>query len=135
MVRLVSRESVRKNICAFSIDLVIWIYDYSSTNSLHLCYRYNPNVANEFSDTIDVIKQNLDNQTLVVKDNYQFYKILEHSTGLKVVESTPEVLETEQLAVLDAEQPLGNYTLSRIITSPKKDNSDIIYLYTVKEGE
>lgn len=98
-------------------------------------YRYNPNVANEFSDTIDVIKQNLDNQTLVVKDNYQFYKILEHSTGLRVVESTPEVLETEQLAVLGAEQPLGNYTLSRIITSPKKDNSDIIYLYTVKEGE
>jgi hypothetical protein len=98
-------------------------------------YRYNPNVANEFSDTIDVIKRNLDNQTLVVKDNYQFYKILEHSTGLRVVESTPEVLETEQLAILGAEQPVGNFTLSRIITSPKKDNSDIIYLYTVKEGE
>ena len=95
-------------------------------------YRYNPNVANEFSDKLAVIQENLSDETLVVHEYLDFYKIMEAKTDLKVVgglEGTPG-----KVAILgkpDAEMP--DYQLSRIITSPKRDNSDIIYLYTFTE--
>ena len=42
--------------------------------------------------------------------------------------------ETEKLAVLGKlEDKPEQYTLSQIITSPMRDNSDIIYLYTYTE--
>lgn len=98
-------------------------------------YRYNPNVANEFSDHLEVVRKNLTDETLLVAENYDFYKILEESTDVTVVDKVEDGVE--KLAVMGeaAEKP-ANYALSRIITSPKRDNSDIIYLYTVKsEGE
>jgi hypothetical protein len=98
-------------------------------------YRYNPNVAGEFSDKINVIRKNLNEGYLVVNDNYSFYKILENKSNIKVVNDFSEISDTSQIAILGTSAPPENYALSRIITSPKKDNSDIIYLYTVKEGE
>ena len=100
-------------------------------------YRYNPNIANEFSYSLEVIRDNLTDEYLLVgEENYDFYKILEESTDLKVTNK----VEGEKLAIL--EQPeieTKNYKLERIITSPMRENSDIIYVYqhTVeqKEGE
>lgn len=98
-------------------------------------YRYNPQVAGEFRHDLALIRENLTNQTLVVTDHYDFYKLLEHSTDLTVAESATEA--TEDVAILY--QPLAKettgktkYTLTRIITSPMKEKSDIIYLYTAK---
>ena len=100
-------------------------------------YRYNPEVATKFDDTLKIIRRNLKNQTLtdqtlVVGDkHYRFYRILEDSTELKVSESIPDN-NTNSIAIM-TRQPAGEkYQLSRIITSPRKENSDIIYLYTVK---
>ncbi len=94
-------------------------------------YRYNPNVADAFSDKISIIRNNLSDQTLLVRENYSFYKILEASTDLKV---TDEIKGEPSIAVLGA---LGNvqenYAVSQIITSPRRDDSDIIYLYTYTE--
>ena len=99
-------------------------------------YRYNPSVADEFKDNVTIIKKNLTNEKLLVYDHYDFYKILEKTSDLKIVNS---ISQKENIAVLgkiegDAKD---NYQISRIITSPKRDNSDIIYLYTYteKEGE
>ena len=95
-------------------------------------YHYNPNVVSEFSDTLSVIRGNLTDETLVVREHYDFYRLLEHSTDIKItdkIEGTPEKIAT--LGQM-AEKP-ENYTISRIITSPKRDNSDIIYLYTYSE--
>lgn len=95
-------------------------------------YRYNPNVAVDFSNNLEVIRKNLNNETLLVNENYDFYKILEASTELTIVDK----VETKagKLAVLGKlEQTSENYTINRIITSPMRDNSDIIYLYTVTE--
>ena len=62
---------------------------------------------------------------------YDFYKILEASTDIKVID---KIEETEKLAVLGKlEDKPEQYTLSQIITSPMRDNSDIIYLYTYTE--
>ena len=97
-------------------------------------YRYNPNIANEFSYSLEVIRDNLTDETLVVHENYDFYKILEESTDLKVTNQ----LEGEKMAHLGKpEAAPKNYTLSRIVTSPMRENSDIIYVYTysVTQGE
>lgn len=98
-------------------------------------YRYNPIISELFTDNIDVINQNLDEGTLLVNNNYDFYKILESKSNLVVINELNEMKPTK-LAMLSNKQPEG-YSLERIIVSPKRDNSAIIYLYTVtpKEGE
>ncbi|MBR2840153.1 glycosyltransferase family 39 protein [Candidatus Saccharibacteria bacterium] len=93
-------------------------------------YRYNPNVADTFNYNVGVIRENLTDQTLVVRDHYDFYKILEEKSELKV---TDKVERLQTVAVLGKlENSVENYTLSQIITSPMCDNSDIIYLYSYK---
>lgn len=95
-------------------------------------YHYNPNVANEFSDTLTVVRENLTDETLVINENYDFYKILEASTSIKVADSIEEgVKRIATLGKMDGQTDA--YTISRIVTSPKRDNSDIIYLYTYSE--
>ena len=93
-------------------------------------YRYNPNVANQFSHNIEIIKSHLKNGSLLVHDKYDFYKIIEDSSDLQITDS----FETgNSIAVLGRlEQVPQEYTLTQIITSPMRDNSDIIYIYSVK---
>ncbi|MBR3172401.1 glycosyltransferase family 39 protein [Candidatus Saccharibacteria bacterium] len=95
-------------------------------------YRYNPNIANEFSYNLEVIRENLTNENLIASENHNFYKILEDSSELHVVDTE----SGERLAYLGKpEKTPRGYTLERIITSPMRENSDIIYVYTVKQGE
>ncbi|MBR3329140.1 glycosyltransferase family 39 protein [Candidatus Saccharibacteria bacterium] len=99
-------------------------------------YRYNPNTTSQFNYDLAVIQKNLNDETLLVKDNYDFYRILENNTNLHIINNMEQV---EKLAILGKPEtaPEG-YRLDRIITSPMRDNSDIIYLYVVeeiKEGE
>lgn len=94
-------------------------------------YRYNPSVATQFDYKLEVIRDNLTDEKLIVNEHYSFYKILEESTDIEIVEN---VIPRQELAILGApEQEPENYALSRIITSPMRDNSDIIYLYTYSE--
>lgn len=94
-------------------------------------YRYNPNVADEFSDTLEVVRKNLTDEYLLATKDYDFYKILEASTDIKVID---KIENAEKLAVLGKlENKPEQYTLSQIITSLMRDNSDIIYLYTYTE--
>ncbi len=97
-------------------------------------YRYNPNIANEFDYTLEVIRENLTDETLVATENYDFYKILEKSTDIKVVSESKET--TGHTAFLGKPENLAkNYQLDRIITSPMRENSDIIYIYQYIEEE
>lgn len=95
-------------------------------------YHYNSTVASQFDYSLDIIHKNLDGGTLIANDNYDFFKILEDSTEIAVVRSVEEA-ETDSVAMLRAQMDdASNYTLTEIITSPMKEDSDIIYLYTVK---
>lgn len=97
-------------------------------------YRYNPNVANVFDYRLNIIRKNLTEETLLVQENYDFYKILERFTNITIIsEKGDETIEN--LAVLGQNLEDEHYALSRIITSPMRENSDIIYLYTVKGDE
>lgn len=97
-------------------------------------YRYNPNVVTSFSDDLAIIRANLTNDTLVVYKHYDFYKILESKSELKVLNGA---VPHQDVAVLGKmAETDGQYTVSRIITSPMRDNSDIIYLYSyIGKGE
>lgn len=95
-------------------------------------YRYNPGVANEFRYDLTILRNNIPDETLVVGEYYGFYKILEDSTNIKVLSSTDSPSLPDRFAVLYDIVENENYQLERIITSPMKENSDIIYLYTVK---
>ena len=94
-------------------------------------YRYNPNVATQFNYDLPIIRKNLTDEVLLAKENYDFYKILESSTNIKVI---PDIdgPAYEKLAVLRGQEESSRYTLSQIITSPMTEESDIIYLYTAK---
>lgn len=98
-------------------------------------YRYNPNVADEFSYNLEAIRENLTDEYLMPTSNFDFYKILEESTDLTV---TDKVIG-DKIAILGKLDKMPeNYTLERIITSPMRENSDIIYVYNhtaTKEGE
>ncbi len=94
-------------------------------------YRYNPNVADGFSYNVPIIRDNLTDETLCTNDNYSFYKILERSTDITVVENC-ETSKVPRLAIMGEITAPKNYQLSRIITSPMRENSAIIYLYTEK---
>lgn len=95
-------------------------------------YRYNPSVADEFNYNLTIIRNNLTDETLLAGTHYDFYKILERSTDIKVInEYHGEDIDKLAILGLEAEAP-KNFELSRIITSPMRENSDIIYLYTEK---
>ena len=94
-------------------------------------YRYDPSVVNEFNYDLSVIRENLTDETLLVEENYDFYKILEGSTDLTVINNIDNN-QSRRLAVLHSITEDEKYNLERIITSPMRENSDIIYLYTEK---
>ena len=114
-------------------------------------YRYNPAVANEFTNDLTLIKDKIEEgSTLVVldQDEYKFYKNLEKKPiisifskkDIKIVNEIPT--ETvEKLATLGLiEENLAegevsrfvNYDLTRIITNSKTENSDRLYFYEPK---
>ena len=97
-------------------------------------YRYNPAVANQFSYNLSIINDNIHDGTLFVFEDYDFYKILERTRNLRVINTLEK--EEPKIAFLGVPKDLDEkYVLSRIYTSQMRENSDIIYVYTVKEGE
>ena len=114
-------------------------------------YRYNPAVANQFSNDLTLIREHVeDGATLVVPDEdvFNFYNILTDGTltnhkDIKVMNSLPEE-PVEKLATLGLIEEnlkegetsaLSSYTLNRIITNSKSQNSDRIYLYNLSSEE
>ncbi len=95
-------------------------------------YRYNPNVVSEYNYDLITIRKNLTNETLLVPNNYDFYKILEHSSNIEVIDELPESPQIQKLAILRGRSEGSLYQLDKIITSPLSKDSDIIYLYTEK---
>ena len=99
-------------------------------------YRYNPKVADQFNYDLNVIRENLTDENLLVYEHYDFYKILEDSTDINVIS---QIENPHVVAFLGKPGAVPeNYELIRIITSPMRENSDIIYLYTeveITEGE
>jgi hypothetical protein len=116
---------------ALPLSILFAIILIPSTLQYIYGYRYNPNVADLFNYNLDVIHENLTNETLLVKDHYEFYKILERNMDIKVVDDISKEKLSSFAAMGRLEIP-ETYELTRIITSPMRENSDIIYIYTEK---
>ena len=102
-------------------------------------YHYNPNISSEFTSDLAIIRENLTDETLLLAPDsleYNFYKILENRTNIKVVDSAEYITEGSAVAIYKKTMPAPeNLPLFSIITSEKSDNSDIIYLYKTEQGE
>ena len=117
----------------FPLTILFGFIILPSLSQYALGYHYNPNVANQFSDDLNIIRRHFTSETLIVpSDQLAFYQILTRTTNLTITDTIPTDATT--IAILDhATIPPANYQLSRIITSSKSDNSDRIYLYTKGE--
>lgn len=95
-------------------------------------YRYIPVVADHFNNDISLINENLaPEDTLYVissEAEQNFYQILEDQHKINLETARPETWPTN-FAVLHHESDVPG-EITRIITSPKADNSDRIYLYS-----
>ena len=114
-------------------------------------YRYNPAVANQFTNDLSLIRDHVeDGSTLVVlnENEYDFYKILADPAlvghrEIEVVNKLPEkpVLKLATLGLIEENLEEGEtsafagYNLDRIVTNSKSQNSDRIYLYTKTNSE
>ena len=93
-------------------------------------------MVDQFSYKLAVINDNISEGELFVVENYEFYKILENFTDIEVINDIDKI--TERVAFVGKPDSLPDgYWLLRIFTSPMRNDSDIIYLYTAikKEGE
>ena len=96
-------------------------------------YHYNPTLANKFSSDLTIVRENLTDETLLVPESKSaFYRILENSSNITVITSFNETKPDHFASLGKLEKTPKDYEVSRIITSAKSDNSDIIYLYTAK---
>ncbi|MDO4967295.1 MAG: hypothetical protein Q4E70_00805 [Candidatus Saccharibacteria bacterium] len=114
-------------------------------------YRYNPAVANQFTNDLSLIRNHVeDGSTLVVlnESEYNFYKILADTAlinhkDIKIVNRLPEKTEKKLATLGQIEENLEegetsafeNYNLDRIVTNSKSQNSDRIYLYSASNTE
>ena len=96
-------------------------------------YHYNPSLANSFTNELSTVRKNLTDETLLVPENKSaFYRIIENSSDIKIITQLPEEKLEHFASLGKLDNLVSSYQLSRIITSAKSDNSDIIYLYTAK---
>lgn len=118
----------------FPIGLFMGIMILGGITHFLFGYRYVPMVANEFNDDLNLIYDNIPSDiTLYVINNdvaYNFYKILEQDgQGYKIENTLPEATSLpSKYATLEHQEIPG--TLNTIITSPKYENSDRLYIYT-----
>lgn len=117
----------------FPIGLFLGIMIYGGINHFLYGYRYIPMVADEFNNDIELVAENIDyGTTLYVINNdvaYNFFKILEERGENRVTDILPEEDENypKHFATLGLTPVSGS--LERIITSPKSNDSDRIYIY------
>ena len=120
------------------ISLLLGIIIISDMSHFIFGYRYTPNVADQFDNDISLIYENVNPDDILVVNSsteYNFYRILNETAGFNVVDNIP-VTHSNNFATLGEFNNANNFgKLSRIITSPKSNNSARIYLYTSNEEE
>ncbi len=101
-------------------------------------YRYNPSVASFYSNDLSIINAKIDDgSSLLVEQsnpNLAFYQILEEKRNMTILNSMPNTLDNDIYSLQKIDNLPENVKLSRIITSPKTENSDRIYVYTVNNN-
>ncbi len=122
----------------FPLSILLALMIFPSLNHYVYGYRYTPAVANEFSSDLTLVSQHLDEDTyLFVPENtlnHRFFEVYEdrtHAIHLLTDFTLFEKSNTRPvLATLGHVSAIPDgYRITKIITSPKSDNSDRIYIY------
>lgn len=121
----------------FPIGLFLGIMIIGGISHFIFGYRYIPMVADEFDNDIELVIENLNQETplFVLNNNiaYNFFKILEDRGRNQVLDTLPEDgIMPPHYATLGLTQVSGEIEL--IITSPKSDDSDRIYIYNTNQN-
>lgn len=116
------------------ISLLLGVIIFSDMTHFIFGYRYTPSVANHFNNDLAIISEKLPEKTeILIKENSvedKFYKVYEDRTHkITVVNSIPEKIENGKFATIGKWDEDLPFTVSKIITSSKSDNSDRIYIY------
>ncbi len=121
----------------FPIGIFLGIMIITDISHFIFGYRYIPTVADYFNADISLINQNLTPEdTLYVLSGatqQNFYSILADQNRLQIETTRPETWP-EHFAVLGHESDVSGQ-IQQIITSPKADNSDRIYIYSNQPTE
>lgn len=127
----------------FPLSILLAIMIIPSLNHYIYGYKYTPAVANQFTTDLSLVHDSLkENTVLILPENtlsHAFYSVYEDRHHLiQIYPSTDQLLKSgvrDDIATLgqvpDLALPSG-YGLERIITSPNRDNSDRIYIYSYK---
>ncbi|MBQ6320637.1 glycosyltransferase family 39 protein [Candidatus Saccharibacteria bacterium] len=122
----------------FPLSVLLALMIFPSLNHYVYGYRYAPAVATEFSTDLDLVAKNLNEETfLLLPENTlsrQFFTVYEDRTHALNLLSDLSFLDKTSakpaIATLGRATSLPEgYRVSKIITSPKSDNSDRIYIY------
>ncbi len=127
----------------FPLSILLALMIIPSLNHYVYGYKYTPAVANQFSTDLELVEANLtDEMFLVAPDNslnYAFYEVYQdrhHSVNLLSTTEAQHLNAYTDVATLGRLEDLAlpeGYHLKSIITSPKSDNSDRIYIYTYRK--
>ena len=113
-------------------------------------YRYNPAVANLFSNDLQLVKEHVEENTILVTSTdleKDFYSILENkriigtNKQIKVTNKIDATIGATSFATLRNIEDEKNaeffkgYKLDKIITNSKTENSDRIYIYKIIAAE
>ncbi|MDO4978602.1 MAG: glycosyltransferase family 39 protein [Candidatus Saccharibacteria bacterium] len=128
------------------IALFMGIMIYSDITHFFFGYRYNPPVSNQFSTDLALLDANLNGgDTLLVPEDsidYEFYKIYAEINPLitsgrtvNIATTAPDnIVADSHLITMGHTEGIDmkKYDLFRIVTNSKSQNSDRIYIYTLK---
>ena len=127
----------------FPLSILLALMLIPSLSHFVYGYKYTPAVANQFSTDLNLVRANLADDTILVATentlNYNFYSVYEdrhHTISVQTPEDLLQLKSYHDIATLgpSTDLPLpDHYQLKHIITSPKSDNSDRIYIYTYRK--
>lgn len=120
------------------ISLFIIIMIFSGLSHYIFGYRYTPAVANEFNNDLELVSELDEGTVLLAKENsleFDFYAAYEDRTHAIILDSHAPLNSDAPVATLGKWEFSDAFKgkLSKIITSPKSDNSGRIYLYITEQ--
>ena len=120
------------------LSILIGIIVISDLTHFIIGYRYSPPVAEQFQNDLTLLQDNAKQGDILLLDknssNLRFYEIAGQCLKIQTTTEQPTNY-TGHLITLGkwSDQNVGS--IDRIVTSPKSNNSDRIYLYTAKTNE
>lgn len=119
----------------FPIGIFLGIIIFGNISHFLYGYRYIPMVADEFNNDLELVTANLTPETTLYvlgdETSYHFFRILEQEGFCPVSNVLPATTDLPTHFATLGHHKVEAGTLETIITSPKSDNSDRIYIYRV----